>query len=279
MQDAIFLIIAGTGLILTTLIILFTAGYFHKEDKSITTTDEKVELWKQKRMEKLRKRKNYRKKQEADDVVEIEEEKEYGQIEQDQNNDEEADVVPELRLRNIRRETKRREREELHQQEMARREELRRRDEIKEEAYRKRRAFEAKLEKEFDLKEESKKREFEKQKDQVDSWNNMYSTKKTTVAERTEKSKESRDAVEEFVKLHKTIHVDQISMALELSILDVQSSITELQETNAIIPITKQRDRYIYLSEVEIDQIVTLISQHGRISLASIAKVLDFPGM
>lgn len=68
-------------------------------------------------------------------------------------------------------------------------------------------------------------------------------------------------------------------MALELSILDVQSSITELQETNAIIPITKQRDRYIYLSEVEIDQIVTLISQHGRISLASIAKVLDFPGM
>ncbi|CCI44460.1 unnamed protein product [Albugo candida] len=229
MQDAIFLIIAGTGLILTTLIILFTAGYFHKEDKSITTTDEKVELWKQKRMEKLRKRKNYRKKQEADDVVEIEEEKEYGQIEQDQNNDEEADVVYVMKMR--------------------------------------------------DLKEESKKREFEKQKDQVDSWNNMYSTKKTTVAERTEKSKESRDAVEEFVKLHKTIHVDQISMALELSILDVQSSITELQETNAIIPITKQRDRYIYLSEVEIDQIVTLISQHGRISLASIAKVLDFPGM
>lgn len=51
------------------------------------------------------------------------------------------------------------------------------------------------------MKEESKKREFEKQKDQVDSWNNMYSTKKTTVAERTEKSKESLDAVEEFVKV------------------------------------------------------------------------------
>lgn len=51
------------------------------------------------------------------------------------------------------------------------------------------------------MKEESKKREFEKQKDQVDSWNNMYSTKKTTVAERTEKSKESLDAVEESVKV------------------------------------------------------------------------------
>lgn len=50
-------------------------------------------------MEKLRKRKNYRKKQEADDVVEIEEEKEYGQIEQDQNNDEEADVVYVMKMR------------------------------------------------------------------------------------------------------------------------------------------------------------------------------------
>ncbi|TMW60798.1 hypothetical protein Poli38472_000840 [Pythium oligandrum] len=199
----------------------------------------------------------------------------------------------------LQKEMKRREREELRQFEEQRREEQRKRAEEKEEvlivdgccgwksvaptntcgfrvqAFQKKREEEARLEQEQEeaarrLEEEKAKKEQE----EFDTWKNMFSIEEQGAKADTD-SEESQMLLQQFVdyiKAKKVVVLEDLGSAFNLPTQDAIQRVETLQESNRITGIIDDRGKFIYITEEEMDKVAKFIQRKGRLGLTELSK-------
>lgn len=175
----------------------------------------------------------------------------------------------------IEKELKRREREQLRQFDQQQREERQRLAEEKEAAYRIKREEEAKIEaamEEHELRvKEDKER---KEKKEFDHWKDMFTIeeKGTKLSEDSEESPRLLQQFIEYIVSHKVVLLEDLANAFNLATQEVMNRVESLQAANRLSGIVDDRGKFIYITEEEMDNVAKFIERRGRLGLAELSK-------
>ncbi|CEG39610.1 Uncharacterized conserved protein [Plasmopara halstedii] len=279
LSDGVLLAISVGGLASTVLLILFLTGFFAGTKKVVH--EDQAEGIRRERggLAALRKRKDRKKRniEREEDVAPI------VPVPPPQNDDVDAggDTAEELvepramTKKELQKELKRREREELRQFDQQQRESRQRIAEEKEAAYQKKREEENKREAAFEEQERKLKEEKEKkEKEEFDQWKQMFTIeeKGSKLAEDSEENQTLLQEFIDYVKSHKVVLLEDLAAKFNLTTQEAIDRIETLQTVNRLTGIVDDRGKFIYITEKEMDTVVKFIERRGRLGFAELAK-------
>ncbi|GMF45944.1 unnamed protein product [Phytophthora fragariaefolia] len=195
------------------------------------------------------------------------------------NEPQEAEDVPveprAMTKKELQKELKRREREELRRFDQQQREERQRIAEEKEAAYLKKREEEAKIEQALEEQERKLKEEKEKkEKEEFEQWKDMFTVEEqgTKLAEDNEESQMLLQKFVDYIKSHKVVLLEDLASEFNLSTQEAIDRVESLQALNRLTGIVDDRGKFIYITEEEMDKVAKFIQRRGRLSFAELSK-------
>ncbi|KAF1785783.1 DDRGK domain containing protein [Phytophthora cactorum] len=175
----------------------------------------------------------------------------------------------------LQKELKRREREELRQFDQQQREERQRIAEEKEAVYQKKREEEAKIEAALEEQERKLKEEKErKEKEEFDQWKDMFTIEEqgTKLAEDSEESQTLLQQFVDYVKSHKVVLLEDLASEFNLATQEAIDRVESLQKSNRLTGIVDDRGKFIYITEEEMDKVAKFIQRRGRLGFSELSK-------
>lgn len=259
--DMLLLLVSMMGLVSIFSIVLYFAGFFHQsKDKKDDEMDQNdPQPIRRGGLAGLRQR---RRQQQNED-------------ENEENEDETYNHEPMTR-KQIQKENKRKEREEIRRFEEQQREEQKKRMDAKEEAYRLKIEEREELELQKEEEEEKIRQEQErKEQEEFDKWKSMFSTDEegSTVEKTTDA--ESQTLLEEFVayiKKHKVVVLEDLASEFGLPTKEAVERVEKLQQMNRLSGITDDRGKFIYITSEEMEKVAQYIEKKGRITISDLAS-------
>lgn len=279
LSDGVLLVISVGGLAATLLLLLYLVGFFTGTKKVVDEDQAEGIRGQRGGLAALRKRKN-RKKRNA----ESEENAEAVQVmdpvpneagEAAGANEEEVVEPRAMTKKELQKELKRREREELRQFDQQQRNERQRIAEEKEAAYQKKRNEQAKLEAALEEQEQKIKEEKErKEKEEFDQWKDMFTIeeKGTRVAHDSDESQVLLQQFIDYVKFHKVVLLEDLAAEFNLATQEAIDRVESLLALNRLMGIMDDRGKFIYLTEEELDTVAKFIQRRGRLGIAELSK-------
>ncbi|DAZ93315.1 TPA: hypothetical protein N0F65_003266 [Lagenidium giganteum] len=289
-SDGALLVIALSGLATTVFIILYFAGFFRGTKQVANAAanddvdDEVVKAGGRRGaaggLAALRKRKEKKRRdaarEEQNDAAPAEAQAAAAEGEAGENRE---PIEPydsrAMSKKELQKELKRREREEMRIFEEQRREEQRKRNDAKEEALQKKREDEARFEQ---MKEEEERRLAEekakKEQEEFDQWKNMFSVEEEG-SKADQESEESQELLQQFVayiEQHKVVLLEDLATEFHLTTQEAIRRVEALQESNRITGIVDDRGKFIYITEEEMDKVARFIQRKGRLGLVELSK-------
>ncbi|KAG1713101.1 hypothetical protein DVH05_000827 [Phytophthora capsici] len=275
LSDGILLVISLGGLASTVLLVLFLAGFFAGTKKVVDDRAEVVRGGERGGLAALRKRKDRRKRDAEREEAAVAEEA-AAPAENEAVEAEEGPVEPRaMTKKELQKELKRREREELRQFDQQQREERQRITEEKEAAYQKRREEEAKIEQALEEQERKLKEEKErKEKEEFDQWKDMFTVEEqgTKLEEDSEESQTLLQQFVDYVKSHKVVLLEDLASEFNLATQEAIDRVESLQKSNRLTGIVDDRGKFIYITEEEMDKVAKFIQRRGRLGFAELSK-------
>uniref|UniRef100_K3W7P3 DDRGK domain-containing protein 1 n=1 Tax=Globisporangium ultimum (strain ATCC 200006 / CBS 805.95 / DAOM BR144) TaxID=431595 RepID=K3W7P3_GLOUD len=292
--DVVLLLVALIGLSATVLIVLYFAGYFRGSPRRVADTateeqDAAVNAGGRRAagaggLAALRRRKDKKKKDSDRDAATDQPAQRQPPVEdndavlQDVDGADHEDGLVEPRAltkKELAKEMKKREREEMRRFEEQRREELKKKNEAKEEALQKKREEDAKLEQAKEeealrLKEEKVKQEQE----EFDKWKNMFVVEEegSRLAEDSEESQNLLQQFVDYIKSHKVVLLEDLAVEFNMATQDAIQRVEALQEANRITGIIDDRGKFIYITDEEMEKVAKYIQRKGRMALSELSK-------
>ncbi|OWZ23440.1 hypothetical protein PHMEG_0001688 [Phytophthora megakarya] len=268
-------VISLGGLAATVLLVLFVAGFFSGTKKVADDPAEVLRGGERGGLAALRKRKDRKKRNaEREDAAAPAE-----VVAPDQNEAVDAEGGPveprAMTKKELQKELKRREREELRQFDQQQREERQRISDEKEAAYQKKREEEAKIEQALEEQERKLKEEKErKEKEEFDQWKDMFSIEEqgTKLEEDCEESQMLLQQFVDYVKSHKVVLLEDLASEFNLATQDAIERVESLQASNRLTGIVDDRGKFIYITEEEMDKVAKFIQRRGRLGFAELSK-------
>ncbi|KAL3670208.1 hypothetical protein V7S43_004521 [Phytophthora oleae] len=277
LSDGVLLVVSLGGLAATVLLVLFLAGFFAGTKKVVDDRAEVVRGGERGGLAALRKRKDRKKRDaEREEAAVAEEVAAPAQNEALEAADEEEPVEPRaMTKKELQKELKRREREELRQFDQQQREERQRITEEKETAYQKKREEEAKIEQALEEQEQKLKQEKErKEKEEFDQWKDMFTIEEqgTKLEEDSEESQTLLQQFVDYVKSHKVVLLEDLASEFNLATQEAIDRVESLQASNRLTGIVDDRGKFIYITEEEMDKVAKFIQRRGRLGFAELSK-------
>ncbi|RMX67193.1 hypothetical protein KXD40_008590 [Peronospora effusa] len=278
-SDVVLLVISLGGLATTVFLVLFLTGFFSKPKKIANENQAEVLRGGERGgLAALRKRKDRKKRNiEREVAVAPVDAAVPAQNEAvEAARDDEGPLEPRVMTkRELQKELKRREREELRQFDQQQREERQRLAEEKEVAYQKKREEEAKIEQALEAQERKLKEEKErKDKEEFDQWKDMFTIEEQGM-KLPENSEESQILLQHFVdyvKSHKVVLLEDLASEFNLTTQDAIDRVESLQMSNRLTGIVDDRGKFIYITEEEMDKVAMFIQRRGRLGFAELSK-------
>lgn len=279
LSDGVLLAISLGGLVATVLLVLFLAGFFagtkkvaHEDQAEVVRGGERGGL------AALRKRKDRKKRntEREEAVAPVEAAAPAHNEAVEAAEEEEGPVEPRaMTKKELQKELKRREREELRRFDQQQREERQRMAEEKEAAYQKKREEEDKIEAALEEQERKVKEEKErKEKEEFDQWKDMFTIEEQG-SKLTEDSKESQTLLQQFVdyvKSHKVVLLEDLASEFNLATQEAIDRVESLQASNRLTGIVDDRGKFIYITEEEMDKVAKFIQRRGRLGFSELSK-------
>ncbi|KAE9047468.1 hypothetical protein PR003_g1096 [Phytophthora rubi] len=278
-SDGVLLAISLGGLGATVLLLLFFAGFFSGAKKvadgRAPDQAEVVRGGDRGGLAALRKRKD-KKKRNAEQQEAAAPADAAAPAPNEAQEAEEGPIEPRaMTKKELQKELKRQEREELRRFDQQQREERQRLAEEKEAGYQKKREEEAKMEQELEEQERKLKEEKErKEKEEFDQWKDMFTIEEqgTKLAEDSEESQTLLQQFVDYVKSHKVVLLEDLASEFNLATQDAIDRVESLQAANRLTGIVDDRGKFIYITEEEMDKVAKFIQRRGRLGFAELSK-------
>ncbi|KAK1941276.1 DDRGK domain-containing protein 1 [Phytophthora citrophthora] len=275
LSDGVLLAISLGGLAATVLLVLFLAGFFAGTKKVVDDRAEVVRGGERGGLAALRKRKDRKKRGAEREEADVAEEA-AAPAENEVVEAEEGPVEPRaMTKKELQKELKRREREELRRFDQQQREERQRIAEEKEASYQKKREEEAKIEQALEEQELKLKEEKErKEKEEFDQWKDMFTIEDqgTKLEEDSEESQTLLQQFVDYVKSHKVVLLEDLASEFNLATQEAIDRVESLQKSNRLTGIVDDRGKFIYITEEEMDKVAKFIQRRGRLGFAELSK-------
>ncbi|RLN55777.1 hypothetical protein BBJ29_009162 [Phytophthora kernoviae] len=283
-SDGVLLVISLSGLLATVLLVLFFAGFFAGSKK---VADERAQDQAEvvrggdRRaaggLAALRKRKDKKKRNaERGEAAAPADAAAPAQNEQVEDAGDQEPVEPKaMTKKELQKELKRQEREELRRFDQQQREERQRLADEKEATYLKKREEEDKVEKALE-EEERKLKEMKerKEKEEFDQWKDMFTIEEqgSKLAEDSEESQMLLQKFVDFIVSQKVVLLEDLAAEFNLTTQDAIDRVGALQASNRITGIVDDRGKFIFITEEEMDKVAKFIQRRGRLGFAELSK-------
>ncbi|CAH0518569.1 unnamed protein product [Peronospora belbahrii] len=279
-SDVVLLVIALGGLATTVFLVLFLTGFFAQPKKVADKHQAEVLRGGERGgLAALRKHKDRKKRftQREEEAIGPPAAAGPGENEAvEAARDDERFVEPRaMTKKELQKELKRREREELRQFDQQHREERQRLAEEKAAAYQKKREEEAKIEQTLEEKERKLNEEKErKDKKEFDKWKDMFTVEEqgTKLVEDSEESQMLLQQLVDYIKSHKVVLLEDLASEFNLTTQDAIDRVASLQATNRLTGIVDDRGKFIYITEQEMDRVAAFVKRRGRLGFAELSK-------
>ncbi|KAG3248178.1 hypothetical protein PI124_g7156 [Phytophthora idaei] len=279
LSDGVLLAISLGGLAATVLLLLSFAGFFagtkkvaHEDQAEVVRGGERGGLAAL-RKRKDRKKRNAEREEPADPAEAVDPAQNEAM---EAAEDEEGPVEPRaMTKKELQKELKRREREELRQFDQQQREERQRIVEEKEAVYQKKHKEEAKIEAALEEQERKLKEEKErKEKEEFDQWKDMFTIEEqgTKLVEDSEESQTLLQQFVDYVKSHKVVLLEDLASEFNLATQEAIDRVESLQKSNRLTGIVDDRGKFIYITEEEMDKVAKFIQRRGRLGFSELSK-------
>mmetsp|Transcript_49874 Transcript_49874/g.97803 ORF Transcript_49874/g.97803 Transcript_49874/m.97803 type:complete len:342 (+) Transcript_49874:20-1045(+) len=127
------------------------------------------------------------------------------------------------------------------------------------------------------LREEAERKRLEKEKKEAsefDDWKSMFEVDEEGHDGRDD-DEDNTELLAEFITYitsHKVVVLDELASHFRLKTSEVVDRIKELEVDNRISGILDDRGKYIYISQEEMESVVSFIKQKGRVNITEVVK-------